>query len=289
MIHIFKYENSIYIIMSKDVEQERERCKAMGLANRGKVASAETKAKMSATRKGRPHSKKHSEAIGKALKGRVFTEEWRAKLSLAASNRKVSQETRKRMSETRSGEQNGFYGRQHDPESRKIMSEKAMGREQTYEALVKNTEAQLGGMWYGNVRYPTRIVCVKWDDVNVRVHAFFKNRCIVCGKTKEPGKLAPSGHHVFYETKSCCWYDTEDGIYYTNLNAKDHKERDYCIGDNPNYFVLLCQSCHGKSNGTFANRKKWADLLKEIVDEQYDGKCYYTKEEFKTLKEMGSI
>jgi len=256
---------------------------------KGSHLSEETKAKMSAVRKGKAHSKEHSENIGKALKGRVITPEWREKLRKAALGRKASVETKKKMSESHSGEKNGFHGKKHDPSAKKIMSEKAMGREPSYESLAKNTEAQLGGFWYGNIRYPNRIVCIKWDDVNARVHAFFDNKCIVCGKAKEHGGLAPAGHHVFYETKACCWYNDDDGVYYTNLNAKDHKEKDYLIGDNPNYFVLLCQSCHGKSNGTFENRKKWADMLKKIVDEQYNGKCYYTKEEFKTLKELGRL
>jgi hypothetical protein len=117
--------------------------------------------------------------------------------------------------------------------------------------------------------------------VNPRVHAFFNYECCLCGK-KENDK-SHVGHHVFYVKEACCWYD-KSGVYYTNLNAKDHKENDYCIGENPNYFVILCNSCHGKTNGKFENRKKWADCFKNMINIKYGGKCYLTKEEYEIYK-----
>jgi hypothetical protein len=87
------------------------------------------------------------------------------------------------------------------------------------------------------------------------------------------------GHHVFYVKQACCWYN-DDGEYYTNLNAKEHPENDYYIGYNPNYFVLLCPKCHGKTNGSFENRKRWADFFRDMIDTKYDGKCFLTKDEF---------
>jgi DNA-directed RNA polymerase subunit RPC12/RpoP len=137
------------------------------------------------------------------------------------------------------------------------------------------------GFWYGhpsiNVDYIKPQYCELWKDVNPRVHAFFNYECVLCGK-KENGR-SHIGHHVFYVKEACCWFD-EGGIYYTNLNAKDHKEKDYCIGENPNYFVILCPTCHGKTNGKFENRKKWADYFKDMIDEKYEGSCYLTKEEY---------
>lgn len=122
--------------------------------------------------------------------------------------------------------------------------------------------------------------CEIWKDVNPRVHAFYGYKCVLCGQP-ENGR-SHIGHHVFYVKEACCWYD-ESGVYYTNLNAVDHKENDYCIGRNPNYFVILCRSCHGKTNGYFANRKKYADLFKDMIDTYYEGKCYFTKEEYAAL------
>jgi hypothetical protein len=139
------------------------------------------------------------------------------------------------------------------------------------------------GFWYGHpiLHDDKMIYCELWRDVNKRVHAFFDNKCCVCGAPETTRSHV--GHHVFYVKNACCW-KSEDGIYYTNLNVKTHSQNDYCIGENPNYFVILCQSCHGKTNGTFENRKMWADYFKNMIDEKYNGKCYLTKEEYQEYK-----
>jgi DNA-directed RNA polymerase subunit RPC12/RpoP len=139
------------------------------------------------------------------------------------------------------------------------------------------------GFWYGHpILHDDKIIyCELWRDVNKRVHAFFDNKCCVCGAPETTRSHV--GHHVFYVKKACCWHN-EDGEYYTNLNVKTHRKDEYYIGDNPNYFVILCQSCHGKTNGTFENRKKWADYFKNMIDEEYGGKCYLTKEEYEKYK-----
>mgnify|MGYP004633154527 CR=1 FL=1 len=158
----------------------------------------------------------------------------------------------------------------------KTMSEVQKGKEITELQKEKICETLIGGFWYGNVRYGKLQYCELWKDVNPRVHAFFNNTCCLCG-AKENGKSF-AGHHIFYVKKACCWFNKE-GIYYTNLNARDHKEHDYCIGENPNYFVILCPKCHGMTNGDFENRKKWADYFKEMIDTKYNGKCYFSREE----------
>jgi hypothetical protein len=155
------------------------------------------------------------------------------------------------------------------------------------EWLLKNIESHLeGGVWFGNVRYNTTpIYCELWVDVNPRVHIFFHNTCCLCGKHLDEVKYL-IGHHCFYVKEACCWYD-ESGIYYTNLNAKNHPTKDYCIGENPNYFVILCPHCHGRTNGNFANRKYWADYFRNLIDTKYGGKCYLTKEEMINYEKTG--
>ena len=165
-----------------------------------------------------------------------------------------------------------------DPELLERMRQITTKRYEDPIEMMRLVERLLGGFWMGNVRYYNMIYCELWKEVNPRVHAFFDYKCCGCG-APENGH-SHIGHHVFYVKGACCWH-SEDGIYYTNLNASDHKEDDYCIGENPNYFVILCQSCHGKTNGKFANRKKWADFYRKMINEQYNGKCYFTKEEMK--------
>jgi hypothetical protein len=66
-------------------------------------------------------------------------------------------------------------------------------------------------------------------------------------------------------------------------HAWDRYLKDYVIGGNPNYFVILCPKCHGKTNGGFNNRKKWADYFRDMIDTQYNGKCFFTREETASL------
>ena len=102
-----------------------------------------------------------------------------------------------------------------------------------------------------------------FKEVSPRVRVFQNNKCMLCGKV-EVGKRHHV-HHVFYEKKTCCWVD-DSGIYWTNLNAPNHKMKNYYIGNNPNYFALLCDKCHSKTNGTFKNRSKYANILSDIID-----------------------
>lgn len=144
------------------------------------------------------------------------------------------------------------------------------------------------GIWYGNLslrranngEYDRRLqhYCEIFKEVDPRVRAFQHDTCLLCEKTEIELGYKPHDHHVFYEKKTCCWID-DSGEYWTNLNAKDHPEKDYYIGENPNYFALLCNECHGGTNGGFENRKLWDTKLKNIIDTKFNGKSYYTEEE----------
>jgi hypothetical protein len=227
---------------------------------KGKHHSDETKEKMRLAKLGKPgnHTQKHTpESKERNRNSHLGKPAWNKGIEMSESFCKT-------MSEVQQG---------------KTLSEKHI--QNVVEGMLKVKTGD--GFWYGNVNYDTRSVqyCEKWKDVNPRVHAFFNYECCLCGK-KENGK-SHIGHHVFYVKEACCWYN-EDGTYYTNLNAPDHKEHDYCIGDNPNYFVILCPTCHGKTNGYFKNRKKWADHFRELIDKMHSGKCYFTKEEMAGIR-----
>ena len=53
-----------------------------------------------------------------------------------------------------------------------------------------------------------------------------------------------------------------------------------CCDEKPVHFAALCGSCHSKTN---RNRERWESMLHRIIDEIYNGKSYYTKEEYKNL------
>lgn len=280
-------------------ESNREKLRA---ANIGKVLSEDHKRKISESHKGITHTEESKQKMRLALKGRKHTEgtislmkqihnspefklklknilntpECKAKMSLAQKGKIVSYETRQLQSAAKKGKPFPKWGWEkaiaHNTGRTKIIKD---------ESIIKMVETKLGGFWMGNVRYQkTPVYCELWKDVNPRVHAFFEGKCCLCG-VNENGK-SHIGHHVFYVKETCCWHD-ENGEYYTNLNARDHKENDYFIGGNPNYFVILCRSCHAKTNGNFKNRKRWADYFKGLIENTYSGKCYFTPEEMRAF------
>lgn len=92
-----------------------------------------------------------------------------------------------------------------------------------------------------------------------RVRAYFNNICVVCGKThiEHGGNLCV--HHVHYDKTSCCGEDV------------------------PRQFVILCRNCHAKTN---KDREHWEDYFTKLINTQYHGKCYYTKEEYATYMSL---
>ena len=244
------------------------------------------------------HTEESKRRIGAYHKTKVFTEEYRRKLSDAAKiimntpERKAHQA--KLASERFKGKPGIWAGKKIPPDvieariaprrgkpcstsHKENISKSNKGKPKSEKHILKEIESKIGGFWCGNVRYNGVQYCELWRDVNPRVHAFFGNNCVECG-TPTNGK-SHAGHHIFYVKRACCWH-SEDGIYYTNLNAPDHPTKDYCIGENPNYFVILCNKCHSKTNGNYENRKKWADHFKQLIDTKYGGKCYLTKNEY---------
>lgn len=105
-----------------------------------KNPSAETRAKISASRQGF----KHSEETKEKLRGKPFTEAHRAKLTAALMGNKrtlgvkFSEEIRAKLSEARKGEKNSFYGKTHSEQTKSKIKEaraKQIFTEETKEKL----------------------------------------------------------------------------------------------------------------------------------------------------------
>jgi hypothetical protein len=235
---------------------------------KGKHHSEETKELMRQKKLGKPghHTQKHTEAsIKKMSENRKGKSAWNKGIEMPQSFCDIMSRVQE--------------GKTIPLDQRKKISQSLEGREKSEEHVLKVIESNSKeGFWYGHrfLKNPPRIprYCELWKDVNPRVHAFFNYKCVECGAPEITHSHI--GHHVFYVKETCCWFDDE-GMYYTNLRAPDHKDEDYYIGENPNYFVILCSKCHGKTNGNFKNRKRWAEHFKEIIDTQYGGKCYLPK------------
>lgn len=109
--------------------------------------------------------------------------------------------------------------------------------------------------WKGGISFEP--YCPKFnDDLKKRVREFFDNKCILCGNPKELNGKNLHVHHVEYNKQACC-----DGL--------------------PVHFAALCIHCHMKTN---FDRTRWENIMHIIIDEIYDGRSYFTKEEFAIIR-----
>jgi hypothetical protein len=168
----------------------------------------------------------------------------------------------------------------HSEEHKQIMRErfKVWNPTDSPEVRKKISDAlkgKMGGSNNPNWSGGSKDYCGKWDDpFRERIRAWFGYQCIECGTLQDGHKL--SCHHVYYDKKACCSVE-ENGIYKSNLGRKDMPKTFEIIGD-PNKFILLCNHCHTKTNGS-KSREKWARHFEEIINSYYGGKSYLSKEE----------
>lgn len=151
----------------------------------------------------------------------------------------------------------GNAGRNLSTEHKQKISASLMGHPVSIEAREKLRESHSGekcSLWRGGVSFEP--YCPKFNqDLRRRIRAFFDNQCVACGKdqSKETRKL--SCHHVEYSKSACC-----DGKLVT--------------------FAALCQKHHCQTNG---DRNRWEAMLHRIIDEIYQGRSYFTKEEWQKV------
>lgn len=167
----------------------------------------------------------------------------------------LPEETKQKLRDALSGEKNAAFGKHRSQETKAKISAAHKGKTFTEPYRKKLIEAKYGGFWYGNIRYyEGPQYCEKWTgSLRERVRAYFGYKCVECGAPQNGSKLAV--HHVHYNKLLCC-------------------------DDTPRMLVALCQSCHAKTN---FDREYWSDHFQEIIDEQYNGKCWFTKEEYANM------
>jgi predicted nucleic acid-binding Zn ribbon protein len=88
-----------------------------------------------------------------------------------------------------------------------------------------------------------------------RVRAFFDYTCQLCGSPQ--GKERLHVHHIVYNKQTCC-------------------------DDSPKMFVPLCRSCHTKTNH---NRDTYTEKFTKLITEKYNGRSYFTVEEWNELNQ----
>lgn len=105
--------------------------------------------------------------------------------------------------------------------------------------------------WKGGISFEP--YCPKFNnEFKERVRAFFNYTCQLCGHIWQEGEMKLAVHHVNFNKQTCC--DSSQPL-----------------------FVPLCTGkCHSKTN---YHRDFWEDWFTEIINEFYNGKCYFTKDE----------
>lgn len=142
------------------------------------------------------------------------------------------------------GKNNVFYGKHHTEETKRHQSFIMKGR------MIR----ELNPNWRGGISVGK--YCFKFNnDLKERVRAFFNYECVLCGKSTTENGRSLSVHHVNYDKMLCC-------------------------NNNIIKFAALCIKCHTKTNH---NREYWEKVLTIIINEMYNGKSYYTKEEYQLL------
>jgi hypothetical protein len=213
---------------------------------------------------------------------KAFSPERRAAISAANRARVVTQETRRRMSISMRGNHNAMgcvrsdstklklslarVGKKHTLESRMKISMSTAGKNHPNygkttppDVKAKISMSKMGeknGRWLGGISFEP--YCPKWNkDLRRRIRAYFNYQCVACGKDQLEESRQLSCHHVEYNKKACC-----DG--------------------KPVHFAALCYRCHAKTN---SDRERWENMLHRIIDEMWEGRSYFTKEEWimKTL------
>lgn len=107
-------------------------------------------------------------------------------ISEANSRRQIKEETRIKLSNATSGENNPMFGRR--------------GKDSP---LYGRFIGDKNPMWRGGVSFEP--YCVKFNrEFKNRVRAFFGYRCVECGKTTEENGQLLSVHHVNYDKMMCC-------------------------------------------------------------------------------------
>jgi hypothetical protein len=125
---------------------------------------------------------------------------------------------------------------------------------------------ELSSNWQNGISYGK--YCSKFNkEFKERVRAFFDYQCFVCGKDEEENvtnnknndicNANLSVHHVCYNKKACC-------------------------DETPRYFVPLCIKHHMKTNKK-EDRTRWEEMFKRCLMEMYDGRSFYTKEEYNKI------
>lgn len=159
------------------------------------------------------------------------------------------------------GEKNPFYGRTHSDETKQKISTAQEGKYKGCNNPMYGVRRENAPGWKGGISFEP--YCPLFNkEFRERVRSFFGRKCVECGMTEEENGWKLAVHHVNYNKKSCCQ---------ENEPVLDR------------YFVPLCKHCHGKTLSKKLE-KYYKEHFEDLINNKYNGKCYYTQEEYIQLQ-----
>lgn len=146
---------------------------------------------------------------------------------------------------------------------------------------------------HGQSFYP---YCERFSEsLKERVRKFFGDKCVICGKTqKENHNKRLDVHHVFVEKLACCESKIEDMDLVRNRFPKG-----IAMFGNPNFsekelqcirmMIPMCIADHSRVHKSEPGDMKYEDtyyrkMFTEMILSKFEGKSYYTEDEFKELQ-----
>lgn len=200
-------------------------------------------------KKGYKQTPEHIANKNAALKERKFSDETRKKMSESAKKRpQRGEEFRRKISEI--VKRRPPVSEETKTKMRKAAKGKHCGKRKP---LSIETRQKISGekspLWKGGISFEPYCVLFN-NEFKERARDFFNNKCVECGKTEAENGRKLDVHHVNYHKDACC-----------NENIKP-------------LFVTLCTSCHMKTN---FNREYWEEKYTNLINVNYDGKCYLSK------------
>ena len=178
------------------------------LGHHARFMTDETRAKMSAVRKGRPVSQEQREKISRANKGHATSDNVRQAVADANRRRVISEETRFKMSAAHVGKDYlSAEGRQRlsdkhrgkiiSAETRAKLSRALTGRKISADVQAKINAALPRGInhprWRGGV---DRRYVPGWNEIRVLVRERDGYKCLLCGRVFEFMKRGADVHHT---------------------------------------------------------------------------------------------
>lgn len=226
---------------------------------------------ISESQKGKNITKEVRQKISETLKGRKQSEETIYKRSLKLKGKKRTEEQIKRISEAKMGDKNPNFGKIPSIEARQKVSIGNKGKIRTEIQKNKYAEAKKGekNPWYGKygIEHPmygkhhTEEIIEYLSKINSKEnHPNWQN-----GKSFEPYGLEFNKdlkqQILTRDNYICQCPDCEGKSSKLDIHHIDYDKKN----NNPENLIVLCMSCHMKSN---YNRKYWTVVYQNIMEKR---------------------